>query len=229
MIVLAAATALLLPHLSSIEAHFETVQRSGERLLSASAKVPVFTGDSLLVPVANEDLKKLVTGRLDESLSEAAEHEEVKEVKFQSESHVETLLPTCVGVWMKFTRPANDDRPAYVFDTRNYGIVKGKAVVLKLKNLFTTDPSKAVAKLVINRLAKMKGSEYVTDGTVTDLSEVQLEQFVITRTGLRYMFEPQTFGPAESGEFQVLLKYGELPNLDRNGPLKDVLLLKPDK
>ena len=43
------------------------------------------------------------------------------------------------------------------------------------------------------------------------------------------MFEPQTFGPAESGEFQVLLKYAELPNLDRNGPLKDVLLLKPDK
>lgn len=209
----------------TIGAKFSTIQKTGENGLVASAKIPLFEGTSKLVPVANAVLTKVVEGRLGDSLKAAKDADLSTEYTFTSESHVEVLLPTCVSTWFQFNSKAGETFPPVLFDTRNFGFVQGKPVELHLKDLFLKDPAAPVSKMVIGRLGKTAGAEFVKDGTVRNLTDVQLEQFVITRDGLLYLFEPQTMGPVEAGSFKILLKFAELPNLNKTGVLRDVLAL----
>lgn len=209
----------------TISAKLLPVVKTGEDGLTATAKMPVFEGTSKLVPLANGIVAKLIDGRLNDGLEAAKQANLKDEYRFTSESHVETILPSCIGTWYQFTSNVGGTVPPLVFDTRNFGFVQGKPAQLRLKNLFTKDPSRAISKLTLSKLLAMKGAVYVQDRTVRDLSEVQLEQFVITRDGLLFLFEPQTMGPQEAGSFKVLLKFSELSNLDKTGALRDVLAL----
>lgn len=183
-----------------------------------------------LVDLANREIKKEIDRQRTDFLRESAEGPPAggAGVPYEMDLGYATgvLRPRLISVLLStyaYTGGAHGNT-GFVF--KNFAMVGGKAVPLKLADLFRTRiiPREAVSRLVIAKLKKQEGATWVRDGEVKALSAEQAEQFKVTDKGLEYVFAPYEMGPYVSGPISCLLKWSELkPHLDPNGPLKGLL------
>lgn len=93
-----------------------------------------------------------------------------------------------------------------------------------LADLFLPDSNwlEQLSELVLQDLAGQEQSaDWVLDGSITELSASDLEVFLISPSGLRFIMAPYKVGPWASGTFLVNLPLSELSGLlDPAGPIK---------
>jgi hypothetical protein len=102
----------------------------------------------------------------------------------------------------------------------------GKPMRVQAKDLFLpgVDVQDVVSTEVIARLLNDPRATWIQDGTKREVSTDELEQFVVTPSGLSFLFDPYAVGPYAAGSFTVKVPFTELrPYLNPNGPLRPVL------
>lgn len=108
------------------------------------------------------------------------------------------------------------------FASRNYWIKDGKAVQLKLSDLFLPNSKfmDTLSGLCINRLKKQKAG-WVIGGEVRGFKEEELGVFALSPAGLVFAFAPYAVGSYAEGPYFVNIPFSELEGLiDPRGPLK---------
>ncbi len=108
------------------------------------------------------------------------------------------------------------------FISSNYWIKDGKAVQLKLPDLFLPNSGymKLLSDFCMNDLRK-KGAGWVVNGDLKEFKEEDLGVFAISPRGVMFAFAPYAVGSYAEGPYFVEIGYGELGGvLNPNGPLK---------
>lgn len=108
----------------------------------------------------------------------------------------------------------------------NVGLVGGKPQLLSIVDICKPGKSRAVAAKVFARLRQVPQANWVhaPHQTLTPTSPELTKTFVITPTGLLFIFDPYVAGSFASGEIRVKLPYSQLrEELNPKGPLKPVL------
>jgi hypothetical protein len=132
--------------------------------------------------------------------------------EYQATGKITYNSPRLVSVLfdsLQFTAGAH---PMSYFNTFNFGMVDGKAKVMKLADFFApgSDYKKRVSEAVIGKLKQKEGATEVTSGQVKTMTPEQLERFVAVPDGLMFLFDPYEVGPYASGRFQIKLTVNEL-------------------
>lgn len=107
------------------------------------------------------------------------------------------------------------------YEPLNIGMVRGKRAVIKLRDLLRAgvDPMNTISPVVIKKLMAKKAA-WVKEGTVKALTRAQLDSFVISSTGLRFLFEPYAMGSYAEGPYEIQLTWADLNDwIDPNGPI----------
>jgi hypothetical protein len=88
----------------------------------------------------------------------------------------------------------------------------GKTKRLALGDLFkpSSGYKQRVSDLIMQKLRKMDGADWVTSGEFKGPSSEQLNRFVIGKSGLTFLFAPYEVGPYSAGPFRVQLSMKEL-------------------
>lgn len=105
-----------------------------------------------------------------------------------------------------------------------YGFVRSRAKRLTAADLLKPglDPVAVLSDIVLPRLRKLDAA-WVTDGTVKALSPKQCDAFVVTPSGVTFLFDPYEMGPFVQGPFQVKVPFADLADvLDPTGPLQTI-------
>ncbi|MEQ9618159.1 MAG: DUF3298 domain-containing protein [Deltaproteobacteria bacterium] len=108
------------------------------------------------------------------------------------------------------------------FASKNYWIKDGRAVQLKLSDLFLPNSKfiDTLSGLCINDLRKQKAG-WVIGGEVRSFKEEELGVFALSPAGLVFAFAPYTVGSYAEGPYFVNVPFSELEGLiDPRGPLK---------
>lgn len=102
--------------------------------------------------------------------------------------------------------------PNHGVEAMNFGIVNGKPKQLKLSDFFAAgfDSASHVSKLVIAKLKKTEGADWVKDGTLKKLDAKMLQRFTPSADGLTWYFNPYDVGSYAAGDFEVKLNLQEL-------------------
>lgn len=107
------------------------------------------------------------------------------------------------------------------FTSKNYWIKDGKAVQLKLSDLFLPNSKfiDTLSGLCINDLKKQKAG-WVIGGELRRFKEEELGVFAISPAGLVFAFAPYSVGSYAEGPYFVNVPFNELEGLiDPRGPL----------
>lgn len=111
----------------------------------------------------------------------------------------------------------------------NVGLVRGKPQLLSIVDVCKPGKSRAVAAKVFAHLRKIPAASWAHPQfqSLTPRSVELTKTFVITPTGLLFIFDPYVAGPFSNGEIRVKLPYSQLRDeLNTNGPLKPVLIVR---
>ncbi|MCA9838025.1 MAG: DUF3298 and DUF4163 domain-containing protein [Trueperaceae bacterium] len=93
--------------------------------------------------------------------------------------------------------------------------------ILELRDMFAarSDFMTVLSPLIIEDLRGQMAS-WVIEGSVTEVTEADLQTFVISPLGLEFYFEPYRMGAYVEGSYQVLLTYDRLLEfIDESSPL----------
>ena len=107
-------------------------------------------------------------------------------------------------------------------DTRNFGLVNGKPKKLTLEDFFdpTFKPGPYVSKLIVAKLKKEEGADWVHNGEFKKVEPKQLQRFSASPNGLTWYFNAYEVGPYAAGDFEVKLSVAELGAKFKKGMLK---------
>jgi hypothetical protein len=138
--------------------------------------------------------------------------------------HVGVDLPGVASGYVDRLTFVGGARPDTSYDAFTWGLVREKARKLFLRDLFrpgTNAVDEASAALLVE-LKRADAPSDVATGRWTRLTHAQAARFVVTRSGLLFLFPPGELGPHAEGERRPLVPYDRLPSLNRSGVLADV-------
>lgn len=94
----------------------------------------------------------------------------------------------------------------------NFGILRGKVTPLKLADLFKPDFNyrEVLNDLLMSKLSHDDRAAWVQEGSVSRVTNTQMERFVILPDGILFLFEPYEMGPYAVGTFKVKVGFEEI-------------------
>lgn len=131
--------------------------------------------------------------------------------------------PKVISVLISRYSYSGGAHPNHGLEAMNFGMVNRKAKQLKLTDFFATgfDASAHVSKLLIAKLRKTEGADWVKDGNLNKLDAKMVQRFTASDKGLIWYFNPYDVGPYAAGDFEVTLNLRELgPKFKREMLLK---------
>jgi|CXWL01.1.fsa_nt_gi hypothetical protein len=106
--------------------------------------------------------------------------------------------------------------------TYNFGMVGGKPARFGIWDALYSHPEAKdnLKYMLLGKAMKDDRCAWIDEGVVTEFSVEQLQRFVVTKTGLRFPFDPYELGPYAAGRIDLEIPFSELKGLIRkNGPL----------
>lgn len=196
------------------------------------AEYPVFYGSGVVPHAINKKAKSIATQGFDEYLRMA--REDMPEIKKMGSAGFYTYDASCTPHvefrdlmschWSIYGYAAGAHGSVW-FETLNYGFINGKAVELKLQDLFLSGVNghQQASIAVLGQLMKDERFDMMWEDAQTSLTPQNLRNFVITSKGLLFLFGHYELAAYVFGTFEALVPYEELIGLNPNGPLKSVL------
>ena len=108
------------------------------------------------------------------------------------------------------------------YECHSYGLVHGKAKVLKLGDLFLSGAEgvRQVNQIAMDELRKNHAS-FVEDGTVKELPPEALASFIITPKGITLLISTYLVASYAEGPQIIEIPYSKLKGINPRGPLKE--------
>jgi len=199
------------------------------------AVYPIFSGHSLVERVAGDVLKRDALkdyNAFEKDSRGSAEKLGLSDnlkYDFELTPTLETRVLPRLLVVTTLTYSFTGGAHGYGFSTPyNFGFPHGSKHPRQLRFAdFFTDGNaakKCIGALLFRKLRATKGqgqeATWTLDGTVKAVDARQMEDFVVTRDGLRWFFPPYAMGPYSSGEIEVHLSRAELGRAFRGEMLR---------
>jgi hypothetical protein len=225
-----AAAPLLHAQSGALPVRYKAINDKQKRL-EIEAKYPAFGGQTPLAKLANRTLEarvlkevRMVRARLKEDWSQK-DFTPPAPYSLSIHPEVSVATPGLISLQLGCFAYLGGAHGAAWMPTYNFAIVNGKAKQLALQDLFQRkeDAIDTVSKLVIPKLRE-QGASSVVDGSLKKLTKEQANNFVVTKRGLEFIFEPYSVGSWAEGQRAVEIPFASLAaHLDKNGPLRSML------
>ncbi|MBC7526432.1 MAG: DUF3298 domain-containing protein [Chthonomonadaceae bacterium] len=198
---------------------YKTVTAKKKGVVS-SAKMPVFRAKTPVAALANQTLFAFVKKGQTAFLKENSAPPKGFPVPDYSQEYIAkthyNYAPRLISVEVGVSFYTGGAHPGYAVQCFNFGNIDGKVKRLGLLDLFSkkaeaTDTRQQIKDALLNKLHSLKDiASFVKDGTVTDLTNAQLDNFVILSDGLEFIFSPYEVGSWAEGTITVKLSVSEL-------------------
>ncbi len=191
-----------------------------------TAKIPSF-GKTALAKFATKDLHDSAEKRLKEFRKDIFDQKEKPFCPVNVEWTTETSInsPDLISLSALSYYNFGGAHPGADTKTFNYALMNGKVTKVGLGNFMKTRimPEALATQLIIPKL-KARGCSFVVDGSVTSLTREQADNFVITKSGLAWIFSQYDVASWAEGVVIVKLTWAELqPHLNAIGPLERLM------
>lgn len=196
---------------------FKTVTDAKKDHYQVMVRYPVFQGKFEVDKAANAKIASWAAKSLKDFAQKAmAAQKELGRPTVPYELHATGVVSThtmriisCYFIVYEYTGGAHGNTTFVPF---NFGVIQGKVTPLKLADLFKPgfDYREAVNDMVMSKLSHDDRAAWVRDGTVTRITNRQMEQFVVLPDGIQFLFEPYAMGPYVAGTFKVKLTFEEI-------------------
>lgn len=105
------------------------------------------------------------------------------------------------------------------FETVNFS---GSGRRLQLQDLFPkgTDGRKQASFAILEQMLGSGKASAIQDGVWKELTAEQSERFVLTKSGILFLFNDYELGAYSEGRFKILVPFDKLAGLDRKGPYR---------
>lgn len=184
---------------------------------AAHAEYLVFNAKHPLASAINPALKSYATKEqtswlkdIQEMQKEAGKPTAAWELEIGME--VAWNTPKLASILISWYNYSGGAHPNHGVEAMNFGVVNGKSRQLKLADFFASgfDSTSHVSKLILSKLKKTEGADWVKDGTLKKLDARMTQRFTPSATGLTWYFNPYDVGSYASGDFEVKLNLQEL-------------------
>jgi hypothetical protein len=192
----------------------------------ATISYPVFKGDTNVVSFANAELYKTAEYLLEDFLKQArqtrlASGAELEALTTASISYIGTDLIS--GTMSSYTFTGGAHGMTYYLPY-NFGAVGGVPKRLGYSDIFKPGTESVMSDRIMTKLQLVDRAAWVHSGEVKSINAKQLNRFVITPMGVKFLFDPYELGPYSEGRFVIMMEYSEIMDLiDQAGPLRAVL------
>lgn len=228
-VVLAAATAFLSPQSAATEYHSKSIKASGQ-YWSVAARYPFFPQRTVIAGAASRAIEEDVKKEIAETKKQMTE--QIKDLgkpsanlEMDLTSSVYTVGPALISASTSNYWYTGGAHPNTNIKTYNFGFVAGKVKKLTLRDLVKpgVSPAQFVEKYLLRGLSaeKMKRDA----DRVVEIDKRYYDAFVITKAGLKWIFEPYAVGAYAEGMYTVELPFSEIRgDLNPDGPLHSFLV-----
>lgn len=207
--------------------HTKTAEKKGQ--WSASYEYPAFESKSPVALLSNKTLARAEKAELDAYAKECEDtfsSSPAPDSAYVSEETTAVSLawPNLISVSASDYEDAGGAHPNTTFTFHSFGLAEGHAKQLKLQDLFRREVSgaKTVTPLILADLRRKHASNL--DDPEFKLDAGLLEQFVLGRRSITFMFAPYQVASYAEGAFLVEIPYSRIRSkLDPAGPLKPLL------
>jgi hypothetical protein len=195
-----AAIALQVP---SPSIRFETVNFSRPNFFDASLKFPVF-GGSALANFASAEVRKAQYGVFDSWFKGSGGSKRPRLVNtFETQPTISINRPNLISLYFTTDTFSGGAHGMTTFEPYTFAMVEGKPQRIFSKDIFTGNYQSVLSVEVLGQLMKDARAAWVDDGSVRELTPDLIDQFVVTPSGVTYLFQPYVMGPYAVGTFQV--------------------------
>jgi len=207
----------------------KTLSNTKKGKWQAKGTYPQFGGSGTVSKLADKTIaaaaKSMFAGFLKEANEALGQHVPTGPYSYVSTFTVSTQTTTVISAYSATYQYTGGAHGMSTYGVFNFGMVGGRAKQLKLKDLFKAgvNPVPDISTAIIAKTMNNPAAEWVKSGEYSAVSAQQAEIFVITKTGLLFLFDQYILGPYSSGQFKVLVPYSELSGLDPNGPVKGLV------
>ncbi len=213
-----------LPFALEKTATYYRVQAKG-RKVSAIADFPVFRKNSAPLRKISETLRAEMIDRNERFVAEmAADSKDANRadpytldqsatIRYESEDLISVLCFACENT--------GGAHGLCDYSFRNWWIRGGVASSFNLDDVFLADSGwRAKLSAACVRELKKQGASLVLDGSIKSFSSENLKTFVLSPTGLTFVFSPYSVGTWAEGTFEAAVPFKELAaQIDPRGPL----------
>lgn len=210
---------------------FETLRSAEKGKWSAVAQVPSFATDGPIEQCAGPELAISLEDGFYAFIGRAYRFNQKpppglprREWTYASKVTTSVLRPDLVSLLATIQTDTGGAHGMQVTQPFVYGFVRGRAKRLTATDLLKAglDPVAVLGEIVLPRLVKLDAA-WVVDGTVKALTPEQCDKFVVTPSGVTFLFDPYEMGPYAQGAFQVKIPFADLADaLDPTGPLQGI-------
>lgn len=198
---------------AQVPVSWKTIRTDRDGLWKGRAVYPRFGGGGAVADLANKAAAKTAQDTLDEFRRAASGVRGKLQFLYEMESLaiVSVATPQLISLYFDTTEYTGGAHGNRFYQPMNFAIVNGKAQRLKLQDLFKkgVDARQVVSDAVLPKLRDLKASA-VVDGDITELPADLAESFVITPSGLTFLFEPYAVASYAEGSFIIKIPFEEL-------------------
>jgi uncharacterized lipoprotein YbaY len=232
-VILAGFIFTLLPRITFAQATLPVRQatlRGGQpELWEATATYPVFPGRSVMARTASAAFRNDARKRFDEFSRFARTNTQSKKpvglYSFKLTPVMGIATPALVSGYLAEESYTGGAHGNAFFYPRTIGVINRRVQVLTLKDLLSpvARPYDLLTRAVLPALNAQKKARGA--GPIAVLDGKLVESFMVTPTGITWLFAPYSAGPYSEGGYIVKIPFTALrPWLNPNGPLKPLLL-----
>lgn len=218
LLVLTSAASACIAQLN-IQPEIHAIKEAVPGTYTASISYPVFKGDTPVVDFANNALAERANRLMAEfkkAMPRTRTAAPSEALVSTSISFYTTELITGVMSSYMFTGGAHGNSFSLPY---NFAIVNGKPKELKFSDVFRPGTGDTVSQRVLAKLKGVERASFIADGSVSSMTADQLNRFIITKVGVKFLFDHYELGPYISGAFNVTLLFSEIDDvLLPNGP-----------
>jgi hypothetical protein len=182
----------------------------------AAASYPRFGGGSPLAIFANSSLDRIAKEDVARFVKEIktdyeSEGKPPNPYAFDTKPTISVANKSLISLYFQAYQDLGGAHPAYWFETFSCAMMAGKPKVLHLQDLFKSGEKaiEIVSPLVIAKLKEMEASE-VVNGTIKELDDNQANRFVVTQSGITFLFPPYDVASYAEGNLIVKVSFAEL-------------------
>ncbi|HXH61380.1 MAG TPA: DUF3298 domain-containing protein [Fimbriimonadaceae bacterium] len=213
---LAFASLAQIPNSPDIKVTFALKHSSKKDVYDAKTVYPQFSGDSAVAKLATKEVAAPLDSQLEFFMVavddyETADRPKVGALYFEAGAKISIAKTDFVSLYTTVFDFAGGAHPNTVYQGMTWGIVDGKARRLKFADLLKKgeDPVAVASAVVVPKLVKAAAT-WFKEGDKTKLDPKMVENFVVTKAGVTWIFSPYDAGPYVDGEFFIKVPWSEL-------------------
>jgi hypothetical protein len=188
------------------------VERGKGRGWTSRVRYPVFGGGSALHRQATTAFRAVIAKDLAQYQSQArkhAAHNQPGPWSFEAEPTVSMDSYRLISGFYAESTYQGGAHGMTFYKPVTVGVTDGRVRRLTLLDLFVpgSDPVRLCSDLLMARLRHDERADWVKDGTVTSFNAKALSKWVVTRTGITFLFDPYELGSYAAGPFEIKIPF----------------------